>query len=68
MRVLAAFSAGFSAGIFLAQFILPYDWLLPCAAVTFVLAWGRVVLRGNTGRRVFLIGLGLCLAFGYDWL
>lgn len=69
MRVLAAFSAAFSAGIFLAQFILPYDWLLPCAAVTFVLAWGRVVLKNQyLGRRLLLIGLGFSLAFGYDWL
>ena len=68
MRVLATFAAAFSAGIFAAQYGLPYDWLPLCAAAAFVLACGRVVLLGNTGRRVFLIGLGLCLAFGYDWL
>jgi len=68
MRTLATFAAAFSTGIFLAQYILPYDWLPLCAAAAFVLACGRVVLLGNTGRRVFLIGLGLCLAFGYDWL
>ena len=68
MRLLATFAAAFSAGIFAAQYGLPYAWLPLCAAAAFVLACGRVVLRGNVGRRVFLIGLGLCLAFGYDWL
>jgi competence protein ComEC len=68
MRVLATFAAAFSAGIFAAQYGLPYDWLPLCAAAAFALSCGRIVLRGNTGRRVFLIGLGLCLAFGYDWL
>ena len=68
MRLLATFAAAFSAGIFAAQYGLPYAWLPLCAAAAFVLACGRVALRGNIGRRVFLIGLGLCLAFGYDWL
>ena len=68
MRILATFAGAFAAGVFLAQYLLPYDWLPACAAVAFVLACGRVALRGNAGRRVFLIGLGLCLAFGYDWL
>ena len=68
MRILATFAGAFAVGIFMAQYILPYDWLLFCAAAAFVLACGRVVLRGDVGRRVFLIGLGLCLAFGYDWL
>ena len=68
MRLLATFAAAFSAGIFAAQYGLPYDWLPLCAAAAFVLSCGRVVLRGKAGRRVFLIGLGLCLAFGYDWL
>ena len=67
MRLLATFAAAFSAGIFAAQYGLPYDWLPLCAAAAFVLACGRVALRGKTGRRVLLIGLGLCLAFGYDW-
>ena len=68
MRILATFAVAFSAGIFLAQYCLPVDWLPLLAVAAFVLACGRVVLHGNVGRRVFLIGLGLCLAFGYDWL
>lgn len=68
MRILAAFAGTFSVGVFLAQYLLPYDWLPWFAAAAFVLACGRVALRGKAGRRVLLIGLGLCLAFGYDWL
>lgn len=68
MRILAAFAGAFSVGIFLAQYLLPYDWLPLCAAAAFVLACGRVFLKGPTGRRILMIGLGLCLAFGYDWL
>ena len=68
MRILATFAGAFAVGIFLTQYILSYDWLLFCAAASFLLACGRVVLRGKVGRSVFLIGIGLCLAFGYDWL
>ena len=68
MRVLASFAGAFAAGIFAAQYWLPYDWLLPCAAAAFALACGRVFVKGLPGRRLLLVGLGLCLAFGYDWL
>ena len=68
MRILATFAVAFSAGIFLAQYCLPVDWLPLLAVAAFVLASGRMILHGKAGRRVFLIGLGLCLAFGYDWL
>lgn len=68
MRVLAAFAAAFSAGIFLAQTWLPYDWLPLCALAAFLAACGRLWVRGRRGRRLLLIGLGLSLAFGYNWL
>ena len=68
MRILATFAVAFSAGIFLAQYCLPVDWLPLLAVAAFVLASGRMILHGKVGRRVLLIGLGLCLAFGYDWL
>ena len=32
MRILATFAGAFAVGIFMAQYILPYDWLLFCAA------------------------------------
>ena len=68
MRVLATLTGAFALGIFLAQYLLPVEWLLPCGAAAFVLAFARVFLRNDTGRRVLLLGVGLALAFGYDWL
>lgn len=68
MRILATFTGAFALGIFLAQYLLPMEWLLPCGAAAFVLAFGRLFLRNDTGRRVLLVGVGLALAFGYDWL
>ena len=40
MRKLALFTGAFSLGIFLAQYLLPVDWLLPMGAAAFVLACG----------------------------
>ena len=68
MRVLATFTGSFALGIFLAQYLLPMEWLLPCGAAAFVLAFGRLFLRNDWGRRILLVGVGLALAFGYDWL
>lgn len=68
MRVLATFTGAFALGIFLAQYLLPVSWLLPCGAAAFVLAFGRLFLRNDWGRRGLLVGVGLALAFGYDWL
>ena len=68
MRVLAAFAGSFALGIFLAQYLVPAEWLLPCGAAAFVLAFGRLFLRNDWGRRILLVGVGLALAFGYDWL
>ena len=68
MRVLATFTGSFALGIFLAQYLIPAKWLLPCGAAAFVLAFGRLFLRNDWGRRVLLVGVGLALAFGYDWL
>ena len=68
MRILATFTGSFALGIFLAQYLVPAKWLLPCGAAAFVLAFGRLFLRNDWGRRVLLMGVGLALAFGYDWL
>lgn len=68
MRVLATFTGAFSAGIFLAQYLLPADWLLPCAVFAFLASFGKVFFKGNLGRHILLIGVGLSLAFGYNWL
>ena len=58
MRKLALFTGAFSLGIFLAQYLLPVDWLLPMGAAAFVLACGRLVLRNHWGRRALLAGVG----------
>ena len=68
MRKLAVLAGSFSAGIFLAQYLLPINWLLPLGAAAFVLALSRLFLPENPGRRILLIGVGLSLAFGYYWL
>ncbi len=68
MRILATFTGAFALGIFLAQYLLPASWLLPCGAAVFALAFGRLLLRNDMGRRLLLVCVGLSLAFGYDWL
>lgn len=68
MRKLAVFTGNFALGIFLAQYLLPYHWLLPCGIVAFLLACGRLFLKEEQGRRILLMGVGLSLAFGYHWL
>ena len=68
MRILALFCGAFSAGIFLAQYLVPERFLLLCALAGFVLACTRFLLPGRAGKRVLLLGVGLSLAFGYDWL
>ena len=68
MRKLAIFTGAFSLGIFLAQYLLPGPWLLPCAGAAFLLAWGRLFLPPVWGRRVLLAGTGLALALGWNWL
>ena len=68
MRVLATFAGFFAFGIFLAQYLIPAEWLLLFGAAAFVLAFGRLFLRNDLGRRLLLAGVGLALAFGYNWL
>ena len=68
MRKLAIFTGAFSLGIFLAQYLLPFAWLLPGAGVAFLLAWGRLFLPERWGRRLLLGGVGLSLALGWNWL
>lgn len=68
MRILALFCGAFSAGIFAAQYLLPQGLLLYCAAAAFGVACLRLTLSGDAGKRVLLVGTGLSLAFGYNWL
>ena len=68
MRKLAVFASAFSAGIFLAQCLLPERWLLPGAVAAFVAACAALRCGGLWRRRLVLAGVGLSLALGYDWL
>lgn len=68
MRRLAIFTGAFSLGIFLAQYLLPDRWLLPCGVLAFLAAWGRLFLPELRGRRLLLAGTGLALALGWNWL
>jgi len=68
MRKLAIFTGAFSAGAFLAQYLLPEPWLLPCAAAAFLLALARLFLPIRTGRVLLLVGVGLCVSLGNAWL
>ncbi|MBQ9346206.1 MAG: ComEC/Rec2 family competence protein [Oscillibacter sp.] len=83
MRVLAVFCGAFSAGIFLAQYLLPVNWLLPGAWSAFAAAClgflipgtlppaypeKRALLPGNAGKYLLLTGTGLAFALGWNWL
>lgn len=68
MRRLSIFAGAFSAGIFLAQYLLPSGWLLPGAFVCLSLGFGALLLPWEQRRRGVVIGAALALALGYDWL
>ncbi len=69
MRRLAWFAGAFSLGIFLAQYLLAAEWLLPGAWLSLVLAVVlRLTMAGNGGRRFLLGGVGIALALGWNWL
>lgn len=68
MRVLALFASTFASGIFLAQFALSPDHLLPGAALLFLLAVCSLRLKEPLRRSVLLIFVGASLALGYHWL
>lgn len=68
MRKLAVFALAFSAGIFLAQYLLPGDWLLPAAFACLGAACLSLLLPRQLRRRVLPAGTALALALGYNWL
>ena len=68
MRRLAAFTASFALGIYLAQYLLPVNRLLPLAAICFAAACLALLLPGLWRKRLLLIGTGLALALGWNWL
>lgn len=71
MRKLASFTAAFSAGIFLAQYLLEEVWLLPGALVCFalgILGWMLLPSAGHWRLRALLLCLGAASALGYNAL
>ena len=67
MRKLALICGGFSAGIFLAQYLLPEPWLLPLAALFLALELPAAVLPAGLRRRAALCFAGLALALMWNW-
>lgn len=65
MRRLAIVTGAFSCGIFLAQY-LGDSWQLPLAAMALAMALGGGLAGDDLGWRVFLAGLGVVLAFGWN--
>lgn len=68
MRVLATFTGSFAAGIFLVQYLLPAPWMLPAALLCLAAGWLALLLPERARRRCILIGTGLALSFGWNWL
>lgn len=68
MRKLAIFAGSFSLGIFLAQYLLSYNWLLPAAFACLGLGLGALLLPWEQRRRWVVIGAALALGLGYHWL
>ena len=67
MRTLATFCFAFAAGIFAAQYALPFARLLPLAALFGALfAVCLLVLRGKARRRFALITAALALSLVYN--
>ena len=62
MRRLAVFAGAFSAGIFLAQYLLRPEWLLPGALVCLGLGWASFLLPWEIRRRSVAACAALALA------
>lgn len=50
------------------QFLLPESWTLPAALLCLIAGWLALFLPERARRRCILIGTGLALAFGWNWL
>lgn len=68
MRKLAIFAAAFSAGVFLAQYLLPVEWLLPAAGICWGLGWLCFLLPWEIRRRGVVVCAALALGLGWNWL
>ncbi len=67
MRVLAIAAFSFSAGIFLAQYLLPYTWQLPLCLCCILVGSAAFLVKGTIRQRVLLIAGGAAVAMLYNW-
>lgn len=68
MRRLAVFAGAFSLGVFLAQYLLRPEWLLPAALVLLALGRASFLLPWELRRRSVTACAALALALGWNWL
>lgn len=68
MRKLALFAAGFSLGIFAAQYLLRPEWLLPGAVLCLGAGWASFLLPWEIRRRGVAVCAALALGLGWNWL
>ena len=63
MRKLCTFCSSFSAAIFLAQYLIPDQWLLYLAGFCFLFFFAVLFLRKKRRLRILLITIGLGMGF-----
>lgn len=68
MRKLAVFTGSFSLGIFLAQYLIPFEELLYIALSLFLASAVFLFAPYECRRRGILICTALAISFGYHWL
>ena len=68
MRKLATFTGAFALGVFLAQYLLPDEFLLPGCGLFLLLTGGAFALPKGKRLGVMLLCGGFSLALGYDFL
>ncbi|MGI6497628.1 MAG: DNA internalization-related competence protein ComEC/Rec2 [Oscillospiraceae bacterium] len=67
MRKLGTFCVSFSISIFLAQYFLGVQWLLPMGLACGILALLGSFVFAERKRRILLIGIGLSVGFLWNW-
>lgn len=68
MRKLAWFAGTFSAGVFLAQYLLPGVWQAPGAVLCLLLGFACLLIPGEWRRRGMVVCIALSLGLGYNRL
>jgi len=67
MRKLATLAFAFSAGVFLAQYLLPLRWQIPLCLACLALGALGFLKTGTVRLRIFLIAAGLAGSLAYNW-